>query len=468
MLPPPTGMMHTQAQPTSRIMRDHSKKVRTFTQSLKIKLLSYFGTQNSLLRIFLLVAVLLLGIIVGGTLFASAPTVISPESTTGVTKEREMDIKYVQDNMVQMLREVVHEEQLTKQLFSANKDQVPQLRKNEPKSALFFRYFITCSRPLILTGAKAIPSDKWPIFNEIKDKNFLGQRAGNMKVTVESSPSKVFPMLDTQVQQPVTKVHKGAFSVDVRKEDIQLQAQIGKSVPNRVSKHKITQEEVEKVLRGERLQNVLTSGLKTESVTTEEITLSEFLNKYDKKAPGAQTNNYFLPPTKISDGFASDFPQPPAYMDTLTYLHTALQMSYNGHVIPLHQYTNETLIAQVKGSTVFLLFDPLQIEFLFPKPLRDNGELVISQVDPFDIELHKKPEFAKYSKASSLRVELEEGEILYIPSYWWVYEYGHMMSNENVILKQYYKPHSASYELVMRGLTRKNGPVILNHLPTPK
>jgi hypothetical protein len=439
---------------TNQHRGDHKK--RTFTQTLKIKLLSYFGNQNSLLRICLVIGVLILGIIVGATLFANKSTELTLE--TIIPKEREMDIKFVQDNMIQMLREVVYEEQLEKQLFTANKDTVPQIRKNEPKSATFFRFFITCSRPLILTGPKAVPLDKWRVLDSLRDETFLITRAGDLSVIAETSATKVFPPFDTQSSVPITKLAYNMYKPNVLREDVQLQEQIGASVPNTQTRARITQQDLDKVTRGELIQNIITRGLKESSVNAQPMTLREFMEKFKNTENG----NLFLPPTPIKDSFAKDFPQPPKYMDTLSYLHTSLQVSNNGHVIPLYQYSNETLIIQARGSTVYLLFDPLQLEFLFPKSVRDNGELVISQVDPFDIEQHNLPEFSKYLKAFNLRVELQENEILYVPAYWWVYEYGYMNSGVNIQFKQYFKPHSASYELVMRGLTRQNGPVIIN------
>ncbi|KAL0481173.1 hypothetical protein AKO1_012614 [Acrasis kona] len=366
-----------------------------------------------------------------------------------------MDVKFVQDNMIRMLREVLYEEKFSKLLFSAEKDQVPQLNTNEPVSTDLYKYYITCSRPIIFTGPRALPGSKWQGFEKFTTE-YLIEKAGKLKVIAEKSPTKVFPMFDTQSQVPVSSIQgaKPWFSSPqgaIIHRDRMLQ--IGHEVPSQQNNNKITKAVVDLLVRGQLIKNILYSGLEEKKVTTEEMTLEYYLTTKSKLS-----ENWFLPPTRITTTTfaAKDFPHPPKFMDALTHLYSTLQISNDGHVVPLYQYNTETLIMQMRGSSLFIIFDPLQIEFLYPVPVRDYGELVISEIDPMNVDQHEKEEFQLYKNAFSLKVELKQGEVLYVPSHWWVYEMGNINGGHNVIIKQHFRTHSASFELLMRGLTKKN------------
>ncbi|KIO77845.1 hypothetical protein TH53_06820 [Pedobacter lusitanus] len=97
----------------------------------------------------------------------------------------------------------------------------------------------------------------------------------------------------------------------------------------------------------------------------------------------------------------------------------------------MHWHNGRHAIAQqVTGSKRFVLYDPKDTPYLYPKtflesPLSwfDERESVFCSQMPFEdgIENIDHDKFPMFKKAVPYEIELKAGEILFIPSHWWHY-----------------------------------------------
>jgi lysine-specific demethylase 8 len=85
-----------------------------------------------------------------------------------------------------------------------------------------------------------------------------------------------------------------------------------------------------------------------------------------------------------------------------------------GQKSTIHNDSNHGFNAQVYGRKMFRLYPPEQYPFLYS--VRISDETWVSQVDWESPDLAAHPEFAQ---ANGMSVVLEEGEMLYIPAFWW-------------------------------------------------
>jgi hypothetical protein len=96
-----------------------------------------------------------------------------------------------------------------------------------------------------------------------------------------------------------------------------------------------------------------------------------------------------------------------------------LWISTPGCVTPLHYDLSNGFLCQVRGNKQVWLFDPSQIDRLYPRgkqfPGLDNFERQ-SQVDIYHPDDEAFPELRR---AEALECILREGDTLFIPSTWW-------------------------------------------------
>ncbi len=79
----------------------------------------------------------------------------------------------------------------------------------------------------------------------------------------------------------------------------------------------------------------------------------------------------------------------------------------------LHADPSPNMFAQVYGQKEFILFSPEQVKSLYPRPgIRHRR----SQVNPVRPDLEAYPRFAE---ATPIVVNLNPGELLFLPSFWW-------------------------------------------------
>ena len=82
---------------------------------------------------------------------------------------------------------------------------------------------------------------------------------------------------------------------------------------------------------------------------------------------------------------------------------------------PLHFDFTENLFAQVHGSKRFILFSPQDTDSLYPFSLA-AAMPHLSHVDASAPDLTRFPAFAK---AMALEADLQAGDVLYLPPFWW-------------------------------------------------
>ncbi len=87
--------------------------------------------------------------------------------------------------------------------------------------------------------------------------------------------------------------------------------------------------------------------------------------------------------------------------------------------VPAHYDLPDNLACNVVGRRRFTLFPPEQLENLYVGPLdfTPAGQ-AISLVDIREPDLNRFPKYAEAAK-SALIVELEPGDVLFLPSMWW-------------------------------------------------
>lgn len=131
----------------------------------------------------------------------------------------------------------------------------------------------------------------------------------------------------------------------------------------------------------------------------------------------AESNDYYL--TVQSDFWRS--PEVRALLDDLEMFPEYLEPNTSGKgvflcfgpkgaVTPLRHYTRNILRAQVSGRERVKLIPANEIDLIY------NHQGVYSQVDCDNPDYDR---FPKYRKATVLDIELEPGEVLFIPVGWW-------------------------------------------------
>jgi jumonji domain-containing protein 7 len=95
----------------------------------------------------------------------------------------------------------------------------------------------------------------------------------------------------------------------------------------------------------------------------------------------------------------------------------------------LHFDANENLFLQLVGTRTWTLFPPKQSGFLYESYMLETTEAGLdgesSDIDlsyftsPVDWQNHDYARFPLLRKAQPVRVVLQPGEVLYVPSYWW-------------------------------------------------
>ncbi|MEX2963544.1 cupin-like domain-containing protein [Microbulbifer sp. TYP-18] len=86
-----------------------------------------------------------------------------------------------------------------------------------------------------------------------------------------------------------------------------------------------------------------------------------------------------------------------------------------GAFTPLHFDTEDNFIAQVFGRKRFTLYDPAQLDCLYPNDKTDKYSH-LSRVNIAHPDHHAHPQF---HHAEPITVTLDAGEMLYLPSHWW-------------------------------------------------
>ena len=120
----------------------------------------------------------------------------------------------------------------------------------------------------------------------------------------------------------------------------------------------------------------------------------------------------------------------PAMLEAKDLKRAKFWLSGAGLVTPLHYDPVETFHWVVRGSKRFICYPP-GVRRYYPYPAGSTAPF-ISRVDPDDPRLES---FPRFRRAQPLEFNLEEGEILYLPTYWWhqVYSEGGVNISVNFV-----------------------------------
>lgn len=93
-----------------------------------------------------------------------------------------------------------------------------------------------------------------------------------------------------------------------------------------------------------------------------------------------------------------------------------LWLGPGGHFTGLHYDQVQNVLVQLRGTKRFTLYRPEDTEYLYHCPLDAKREFNSSMVDVQSPDLMA---FPKFRFAQPYEVELQPGEMLYIPAFWW-------------------------------------------------
>ena len=96
-----------------------------------------------------------------------------------------------------------------------------------------------------------------------------------------------------------------------------------------------------------------------------------------------------------------------------------LWISTPGCVTPLHYDLSNGFLCQVRGTKQVWLFDPAQIDRLYPRGKQFPGLDNFERQSQVDIHHPDDEAFPELRRAVALDCRLREGDTLFIPSNWW-------------------------------------------------
>lgn len=96
-----------------------------------------------------------------------------------------------------------------------------------------------------------------------------------------------------------------------------------------------------------------------------------------------------------------------------------LWISTPGCVTPLHYDLSNGFLCQVRGTKQVWLFDPAQIDCLYPRGKQFPGLDNFERQSQVDIQHPDYEAFPELRRAAALECTLREGDTLFIPSNWW-------------------------------------------------
>jgi hypothetical protein len=167
-----------------------------------------------------------------------------------------------------------------------------------------------------------------------------------------------------------------------------------------------------------------------------EMTFSEFVNRMFDPHPESGLRYYYKNPTSMlpSGHDATDLiPELRAY--TTKSVARNLWISGTGLTVGLHFDPADNLNLQLRGRKTFVLYRP-GVRAYYPLPMFSQTAHIsgIFRNGPHP-DLSK---FPRFDPSVGVRSELEEGDVLYIPAYWW--HQVDSLGRENVNLNYWWLP----------------------------
>jgi jumonji domain-containing protein 7 len=126
--------------------------------------------------------------------------------------------------------------------------------------------------------------------------------------------------------------------------------------------------------------------------------------------------HYYLMQRSIPDEFPQLMPDivVPRWIED-EQLSINLWFGSAGNVTPLHFDVSNNLFAQLHGCKRMVLFSPHDTPYLSPYPVQSN----MRHVSNVDAESPDTNLFPAYAHAAPISLELNAGELLFLPAYWW-------------------------------------------------
>ncbi|QSJ20131.1 cupin-like domain-containing protein [Nostoc sp. UHCC 0702] len=128
--------------------------------------------------------------------------------------------------------------------------------------------------------------------------------------------------------------------------------------------------------------------------------------------------SYYLQQHTIDIFFPELYPdiETPDYIPKKLLAQSNLWIGTGDNITPLHWDAAQNLLCQVRGRKRVLLFEPKQTPFLYPASVHSKTPHIshLNSIDKPDFE-----KFPKFQKAKYTECLLEQGEMLFIPTYWW-------------------------------------------------
>jgi len=109
----------------------------------------------------------------------------------------------------------------------------------------------------------------------------------------------------------------------------------------------------------------------------------------------------------------------PAVLAGIPDIAERLWISTPGCVTPLHYDLSNGFLCQVRGHKQVWLFDPSQIDRLYPRGDKFPGLDNFERQSRVDIHHPDGEAFPELRRATALECTLREGDTLFIPSTWW-------------------------------------------------
>jgi len=144
----------------------------------------------------------------------------------------------------------------------------------------------------------------------------------------------------------------------------------------------------------------------------ESIRFGDYLDMLE--APEMPGRYMVFPVSDVLPELIHDFVLP-AYCRDAPWFRARFWLSAANTSSPLHRDPPDNLFAQIFGRKRFVLFDPDDSSNLYPHPFF-SGLPDFSRVD---IDRPDHASFPRFARARPILCEVGEGEVLYLPRYWW-------------------------------------------------
>ena len=155
---------------------------------------------------------------------------------------------------------------------------------------------------------------------------------------------------------------------------------------------------------------------------TVEMRLDEYLRKIEKKNNG----EYYLQQAPLEKIFPAIFQE--LGLNSIIELDSPYQPNVwigpKGTVVHLHFDWSNNFYLQIEGRKRFILYPPHHTKYLYPYTKKTK----IPHVSQVDIHTPDLKSFPKFINAKSITFELNRGDVLYIPPFWWHQVYGESKS----------------------------------------